>query len=904
MFRCEHCGKAFVRQKRFEVHVASKICLHRKEKRYKCDICNSSFSKLDTLTKHKRRFHSNEEYKPCPRCTKAFSSVKALTEHMKMHLQTTKFEKIADFKAGMFQIYRMEFWEEVVTINDAFSKTKVEIMNQINQVRLNYSSFKVNIVFLVNMVQNMINNEKRSVIIPFRAQNFQVLPLDDLNDPVQTAFNQIERVIEDFQENGSGFSIDDIMSCNLEIALSKPLQGHCKLHKVYSHHNPEKSVITIEEVPNSYDPDVSCFFIAVAKYFLGEDFSSETAFDFLKDLWPQNQLAKAMSIKDIQMFEEQSKSKYDLSINVIFKDHNEDYFPVYASRNFTAKRTINMMLFYVPNQENTETILHYALIEDLGKVFPFVKKEKYSKKSHVCMNCFNLFRTEKLLHSHYSYCLKYKSQIVQVPPEGDVMKYKVGSGEVFADYVGYLDFETLTDEAVKACSCDVEGSEKKKKKCHHKSKVLGKMVAFSYCLIIVDANDKVCEHIVYHGTNAAIHCIKTLLSLGKKYKKLMDRIAPIRMTRKDAVNFETAQVCYHCKASLFQYGKLDKVIDHNHSLFHKGLSNYIGASHAKCNSARRIKKELYIFSHNFSGFESHLLLKALSEMGIKTIGKSTMYNNSVEAFDGELSDEDYMFEDGELRHQIYVSMIPINTEKVKTMKMNNVVFLDSLAFLSQSLEQLVKDLVASKSQFPIVRQWLQNDESFEIMQRKGIFPYDFCTSFEKVKNATEIPPIEKFYSKLTKSGVTEEEHEYACKVWKHFKCETLLDYCEVYCCSDVYYLADAMTNFRKLFWQTFNLDVARFLSLPMVAKQAMLKTTGVEIGLIHDQEICHLLRENIRGGLSFSCFRHFDQEEHSKFYGRDVSAIFLDVNNLVRFFSHLIFCRNLTRLFCCSMAKA
>jgi len=50
--------------------------------------------------------------------------------------------------------------------------------------------------------------------------------------------------------------------------------------------------------------------------------------------------------------------------------------------------------------------------------------------------------------------------------------------------------------------------------------------------------------------------------------------------------------------------------------------------------------------------------------------------------------------------------------------------------------------------------------------KKGVFPYDWFDSFEKV-NETKLPPKEKFYSKLNDSEISDSDYEHAQKVWNH-----------------------------------------------------------------------------------------------------------------------------------------
>ena len=62
---------------------------------------------------------------------------------------------------------------------------------------------------------------------------------------------------------------------------------------------------------------------------------------------------------------------------------------------------------------------------------------------------------------------------------------------------------------------------------------------------------------------------------------------------------------------------------------------------------------------------------------------------------------------------------------------------------------------------------------------------------------TSLPSIDKFYSKLNDSGITEDDYSQALKVWEKFKCKNIRDYCDFYGRTDVLLLADVFENFRK-----------------------------------------------------------------------------------------------------------
>ena len=79
-------------------------------------------------------------------------------------------------------------------------------------------------------------------------------------------------------------------------------------------------------------------------------------------------------------------------------------------------------------------------------------------------------------------------------------------------------------------------------------------------------------------------------------------------------------------------------------------------------------------------------------------------------------------------------------------------FVDSFKFLNTSLEKLVSYL--DKSKLKITRSEFPNldAEDFDLFTRKGVFPYEYIDSVDKL-NETSLPPRELFYSSLTDETV-------------------------------------------------------------------------------------------------------------------------------------------------------
>ena len=74
----------------------------------------------------------------------------------------------------------------------------------------------------------------------------------------------------------------------------------------------------------------------------------------------------------------------------------------------------------------------------------------------------------------------------------------------------------------------------------------------------------------------------------------------------------------------------------------------------------------------------------------------------------------------------------------------------------------------------------EDEEKRELLLRKGVFPYEYCTSIEKLERAKALPPREEFFSKLINDTITEEDHQHGCKVFSKFHCKTMIDYMKLY----------------------------------------------------------------------------------------------------------------------------
>jgi len=229
-----------------------------------------------------------------------------------------------------------------------------------------------------------------------------------------------------------------------------------------------------------------------------------------------------------------------------------------------------------------------------------------------------------------------------------------------------------------------------------------------------------------------------------------------------------------------------------------------------------------------------------------------------------------------------INVLPYNGENFRTLSFNCFEFIDSLAFLQSSLAQLCEDLKNTRHGYDILKQTYlvqtngQFDPiKFDMVLQKSFYPYEYCTSLEKMIKTKKIPCKKSFYSSLSEETISDENYAFAKSVWKKFNCNNLLDYTKIYCKIDTILLAEVFEQFRTDMHNFSGLDPAHYISLPAYTYDSMLKLTKCEIELPTDINMVQLLERGKRGGMSFIGTRHL---EPSDVPGQESEVNYLDAN--------------------------
>ena len=295
------------------------------------------------------------------------------------------------------------------------------------------------------------------------------------------------------------------------------------------------------------------------------------------------------------------------------------------------------------------------------------------------------------------------------------------------------------------------------------------------------------------------------------------------MRKHDEDHFKKANECHICDNGYT--GKDVRVRDHCHI-----TGQHRGSAHQDCNLNFRLTDKIPVVFHNLRGYDSHFLMQEIGEI----VKKHTYTNNKgVEC-------------------QMNINAIPDNMEKYMAFMLgNHLTFIDSFQFMSSSVDKLVSNL--PKEALKYTAEQFKNDK-FNLMTRKGVYPYDFMDSFEKFNE--KLPPKEEFYSRLNDEHVSDAAYKHACNVWNTFKLKSLGNYHNLYLKSDILLLTDVFENFRKTCLQYYKLDPCHYFTSPGLSWDAMLKVTNIKLELLVDVEMFQFIEKGMRGGISYIANRY------------------------------------------------
>ena len=674
-----------------------------------------------------------------------------------------------------------------------------------------------------------------------------VLEGTDISELYNEMADEIEEEIQKVENaEGSGYTFVKVIKLVLQVTKWEPLYGS-------SYIPLDPYLANKKAIINMKNEDDKCFMWCVLRALYPKDKNAERIDKDLKskqDIINMKGICYPVSLNGIKRFEDLNPN---ISISVLGYNKEEGgVLPLQISKHKGCEYDIVLLLLKeAVTGENGEIKekTHYTLVKNKSALITS-QKNNHKGKRHVCLNCFNSFNILESLNKHKEYCYKNKCVKTNMPPQNTYLRFNKFLHSEKAPFAVYADFESLI-KPLDNCDPDPNKSYTKKYQKHEP-------ISFSYYILC--SIDGVYKPVLRKYTQTKPEDADAMDIFIKWLEEDVKDIANIEVkemifTEEDRKHFNNASDCWICGEKL----ENDRVRDHCHF-----TGRYRGPAHNKCNLKYRKPKNISVFFHNLSGYDSHLF--------IKKIGCSINKNENIKCI--PTNEEKYI----SFTKTIVTGQYTNKKGKVKD-KTFDIVFKDSLKFMSSSLEALVNNLPAFKN---LLKYFTLKQA--ELLKQKGFYPYEYMDSEEKF-NDTKLPPREAFYSKLSGKGITEKDYEHAGNVWISFKMKTFKEYHELYNITDVLLLADVFENFRDLCLKIYGLDPVYYFTAPQLAWDACLKMTSVKLELLSDEDMLLMFEEGIRGGISIISNRYgeannkymrkgFNKNKPSKY------LMYLDANNL------------------------
>ena len=853
---------------------------------YTCTSCNVQKNSMVTIKKHFREAHWRKGV--CKICNigENSSHVHAAKHHVavifKCNLCRQSFDTVKEHSTHISEIHPVPLRNPFLVKETAFKRklmtftykfddkkiTNLELAGHItgedicalikHQLTIQ-KMLRFSIIYVCEYVTyNELGEIEKTHIAFLRSTMQNVLLTDDRK--IKTKINQCNTDVGErhdaFLATGSGWSLNRVASINVEIGQFS-FSGGCKENRASIAKWKFKYLVDPETLDNE------CFLNCISLAFLNKDTwkLNEKRLGMITREYAKkfntNGLRWPLNIKQIPKFE---RINPDLNIHInVFSVIDGLIIPIYKSTSnplSTLERNNVKIINLFLQQKKDGREHHYIFISELNRFL--ARRKENNVKNYHCAICLNSFTTSEALETHDKICSTQPPGRVEYPEEGAVVSFHQYAKTVPSPIFGVCDFEaslvpvTRQENGLKyRCTNCAEGGDISL--CTHQMD-MQEQVPTTYSIALIDNTGKILyEKTETDNKNVMNKFFTTLTYMEEEVLELLQQHRDKKdYTHQENKAFKASTVCYLCKNRfILNDSKKKPVRDHCHY-----SGKYLGAAHSDCNWKRTQDKQVSVYIHNFKNYDSHFILQGLKHRKVGGDG---------------------------------VHGLATNMEKFRMLTIGAFRLLDSFLFLNTSLHELVSNLANANHTFPIINAhpfFKNHQHNKHLLLKKGVFPYEWASSPTKLKETTLFPAHEHFYSSLSETNISIADYEQGKEVYTLFNCRNMLDYCELYCLLDTLFLAEIMSTFAKTFHADFQLDPTKYVSLPQLCFDAMLRTLKRPIGLMTDPEMILWIEDAIRGGVSFINERHVLLQDYLTTNGEHVEdkkqdqLIYIDANNL------------------------
>ena len=492
-------------------------------------------------------------------------------------------------EASAFKNYTNQY----VMYNTKANYEPIEFLEYAKPAILNIFNSNRNIktiLYLYCLMQNI--QSITPVEFAFHSKDLKlVLEGTDISELYNEMTDEIEEEIQKVENSeGSGYTFVKVIKLVLHTTKWEPLYGS-------SYIPLDPYLANKKAIINMKNEDDKCFMWCVLRALYPKNKNAERIDKDLKskqDIINMKGICYPVSLKAIDHFEHLNPN---ISISVLGYNKEDRVFPLRISKYTGCDYDIVLLLLKEAEKgENGEIKekTHYTLVKNKSALITS-QINSHEHKRHLCLNCFNSFNSPETLEKHKEYCYENESIKTNMPSPNTYLRFKNFLYSEKAPFAVYADFESLI-KPLDNCDPDPNKSYTKKYQKHEP-------ISFSYYIAV----NGVFKPILRKYTKTKPEDADAMDVFIKWLEEDVKAIANIEekemiFTEEDRKHFNNASDCWICGEELGN----DRVRDHCHF-----TGRYRGPAHNKCNLKYRKPKNISVFFHNLSGYDSHLFIKKL-----------------------------------------------------------------------------------------------------------------------------------------------------------------------------------------------------------------------------------------------------------------------------------------------------
>ena len=311
----------------------------------------------------------------------------------------------------------------------AMHELERDITDRINYDRIRHRGVKWYLSVAAQYSKVRPDGEIVTTEIWFNSTTMISLEASSVEGQVAEVYRHLHSQSQEFQSQGSGWSLDHVINLRLYTIAYQPLRGSSYIDLPQKIKN-SRSVLNIVNnddkcilwciLAHKHPVDRSQHPQRVAKY---RDFEHELNMAGVSYPTP---------LSDIKRIEDQNAG---ISITVLGYEKESGFYPL---RRTKAIKATHVRLLLIKDGEKS----HYCLIKDLSRLLNSLTG--HNGRAYYCENCLHGFTRQDLLDDHSTLCYQQKVQSIQLPKEGEVLQFEGMAKQLRVPFVIYADFECYT----------------------------------------------------------------------------------------------------------------------------------------------------------------------------------------------------------------------------------------------------------------------------------------------------------------------------------------------------------------------------------------------------------------------------------------------------------------------------